>query len=185
MPRTTLHVDPAVPDLYHARFERHVPRVHVSSGTITVRYRLIPVLDWMVYAWSEPSAEITLNGSIPWSIEIHEGASKLTADLRGLQLRSFDIRGGASRVLVTLPQPSGTVPLTIGGGASNVAFHRPAGVAVRVQVDGGASHLVLDDQRFGAIGGGTRWESPDYRGAANRYDIHIGGGASHVTVNTR
>lgn len=50
---------------------------------------------------------------------------------------------------------------------------------------GGASKLVLGDQRFGAVGGETRLASPDYAAAKDRYEISITGGASHVTVSTR
>ncbi len=50
---------------------------------------------------------------------------------------------------------------------------------------GGASKLTLDDQRFGAIGGETRLESPDCAGATDRYEITITGGASNVAIDSR
>ena len=50
---------------------------------------------------------------------------------------------------------------------------------------GGASKLALDDQHFGAIGGETRLESPDYAAAMDRYEITITGGATNVTIEGR
>jgi hypothetical protein len=87
--------------------------------------------------------------------------------------------------VLTLPRPTGVVPVRIGGGASNVAIHRPAGVAARLHVAGGASGLVLDGRRLGAVGGGAEWRSSDVAGAADRYEIEIAGGASDVAVATR
>ena len=62
-------------------------------------------------------------------------------------------------------------------------MHRPAGVGARVEVNGGSQNLSLDDQRFGAVGGQTVWQSANYETAANRYDITILRGARAVTVD--
>jgi hypothetical protein len=84
-----------------------------------------------------------------------------------------------------LPTPSGTVPVRVLGGASNVAIHRPEGVAACVCVDGGSTNLAFDEQRFGAVGGEVSLRSPDYEGASDRYEIVITGGASGLTVDCR
>jgi hypothetical protein len=94
------------------------------------------------------------------------------------------VSGGASRLELTLPPPAGTVPVRVLGGASNVAIHRPGGVAAQVRVDGGSTNLAFDDQRFGAVGGELSLRSPDYERASDRYDITITGGASGLTIDT-
>ncbi|MGH2545131.1 MAG: hypothetical protein ACRDIB_20260 [Ardenticatenaceae bacterium] len=180
----TIHVAPTLAELCRAHFERHVPGVRVQGGTVTIQYRRFPLLDWLIYSLHEPLAEVTLNGSLPWEIEVRGGVSKLTADLNGLQLVALDVNGGASEVVVTLPRPTGTSYIRVAGGASNVTFHRPAAVAARVRVGSGASNLTLDEQHFGALGGETRWETPDYKSAADRYDIEVVGGASNLTIGT-
>ncbi len=182
--RLTVRADPSMTDLYRARFEGQAPRVGAEDGTVTIRYPRSPLSDWLYYLRERP-AEIVLNAQVPWDIEIRDGASRLTADLRGLELRSFELSGGASRVEVTLPTPSGIVPVRVLGGASNVAFHRPEGVAAQVRVGGGSTNLAFDDQRFGAVGGEVSLRSPDYEGASDRYDISIGGGASNLTIISR
>lgn len=177
----TLRVDSSLGDLYRARFDGPLPEVHARDGTVTIRYpRTFHPFDWRKRA-----ADVTLNGSIPWQIEFRGGLSELNADLSVLRLGSFEIIGGASRVAVTLPRPSGTVSVRVSGGASDITIHRPAGVAARVRVGRGASKLTLDDQHFGAIGGETRLQTPDYEGVADRYDIEVSGGASKLTVDTR
>src|SRR5829696_4312203 len=151
-----LRVDSSIDDLYRARFD-----------------------------WRRRTAEVTLNPAIPWQIEFHGGLSRLDADLSALRVGSFEVTGGASGVAVTLPRPSGTVSVRVTGGASDVTIHRPEGVAARIRVGRGVSELAFDEQRFGAIGGETRLQTPGYGGAADRYDVEVAGGASKLSVGTR
>ena len=170
--------------LYRARFEGRAPHVSAEDGTVAIRYPRFSLFDWLYHLRERP-AEVVLNARILWGIEIRDGASGLTADLRGLRLRSFEASGGASRVELTLPRPSGTVPVRVLGGASKVAIHRPEGVAARLRVVGGSTNLAFDEECFGAVGGEVRLQSPHYEGASDRYNITITGGASNVAIDTR
>ena len=184
--RLTVRADPSITGLYHASFEGRVPRVGAEDGTVIIRYPRFLLFDWLYYSGlRERPAEVALNAQVPWGIQIREGASRLTADLLGLELRSFEVSGGASRVEVTLPPPSGIVPVRVLGGVSNVAIHRPEGVAARVRLGSGSTNLAFDDQRFGAIGGEVNLQSPDYEGASDRYDITVTGGTSNLTIDAR
>jgi hypothetical protein len=177
----TLRVDPSMDDLYRARFDGPPPEVHARDGAVTIRYpRTFHPFDWR-----KRTADITLNAAILWEIEFHGGLSRLDADLSELRLGSFEIIGGVSGVALILPRPSGTVSVRVSGGASDVSIHRPEGVAARIRVGRGASKLAFDEQRFGAIGGETRLQTPDYDGAADRYDMEVSGGASKLSVDTR
>jgi hypothetical protein len=73
----TLRADPSLMEPFRARFERHTPRVSVTDGTVTIRYRDIPLVDWIIYAISEPRAFITLNAAVPWNIAFHDGVKAL------------------------------------------------------------------------------------------------------------
>jgi hypothetical protein len=177
----TVRADPSMADLYRAHFKGRAPRVAAEDGTVTIRYPRFPHFDRLGYLCERP-AELALNASIPWDVEIRDGASRLTADLRGFELLSFEVSGGASRLELTLPPPAGTVPVRILGGASNVAIHRLE-AAARVRVVGGSTNLAFDDQRFGAVGGELSLRSPDYERASDRYDITITGGASGLIID--
>ena len=178
----TLHVGSGMEDLYRARFDGPVPDVGAQGGAVTVKYT------WTLHPfdWRRQGADIALNAQVPWRITVKGGGvSRLDADLSGFRLDSFEVEGGASRVELTLPGPSGTVPIRISGGASNVTVRRPEGATARLHVGGGASKLALDGQRLGAIGGEMSLESPGYAGATDRYEIIITGGANNVAVGTR
>ena len=176
----TILTDPALPAPYQARFQGPAPKVEVGDGTVAVEYRRhrFPPFDTRAEA-----STITLNGSVPWLIEASGGLAHVTASLETLQLLGFEVRGGARAVVLSLPRPWGAIPVRLLNGASDVAVHRPAGVGARVQVDGGSRDLTLDDQRFGAVGGQTVWQSANYETAASRYDVTIHRGARAVTVD--
>ena len=149
---------------------------------MSIVYPRFPAGDWLDDR-SEHPAEVELNARIPWDIEVRGGASRLLADLRGLRLGSLSVDGGASRLEVVLPAPSGIVTVVILGGASNVAIRRPEGVAARLRVDGGATNLTFDDRHIGAAGGELDLQSGDYDGAADRYDIAVTGGANNLSIS--
>lgn len=158
-----------------------MPTIWVQGGVVSIRYPRAPFCDWLG-CWSE-SPEIALNARILWDIEVRGGASRLVADLRGLRLGSLSLDGGAGRSEVVLPAPAGTVPVVIFGGASNVAIRRPNGVAARLRVGGGATHLKFDDRRIGAAGGALDLRDRDYDGAAARYDVSVTGGVNNVSID--
>jgi hypothetical protein len=178
----TVHADPSIKELYRARFEGQVPTVGVQAGTITIEYPRFPPSDQRFY-WLERRAEVALNVSITWHIEVRGSASRLTADLHEAHLGSLKLAGGASRIEIMLPRPLGTVQVCILGGASNGTIHRPHGVAARVNASGGATNLTFDEKHFGAIGGEVSLQSPDYDDVANRYEIEVTGGANNLTID--
>lgn len=177
--RLTLRAGSGMDDLYTARFEGPAPKVEVKDGTVTFRYtrRFGGLLDWR----SRPG-EIILNPAVPWEVEVRGGAHEIKADLSGLKLTSFVMTRGLSDVALTLPEPSGVVPVRFSGGASKVKVRRPPGVEARLIMKGGASKLTFDEQSFDAVGGKVRLQSTGYDGASGRYEIEISGGASEITV---
>ena len=91
-----LRADYSMDDLYRARFDGPPPEVHARDGAVTVRYpRTFHPFDWR-----KRTAEVTLNPAIPWQIEFHGGLSRLDADLSVLELGSFEVSGGASKLTV-------------------------------------------------------------------------------------
>jgi hypothetical protein len=179
--RIGIRADPHLRGLYRARFGEQMPTVGVRAGVVTIRYPRVPSCDWL-NGRSERPAEIELNASIPWDVDVRGGASRLLADLSGLRLGSLKVDGGASRLEVVLPDPSGAVSVVILGGASNVAIRRPEGVSARLRVEGGVTNLTFDDRRIGATGGELVLQSRGYEDAVDRYDVAVTGGANNMSI---
>jgi Domain of unknown function (DUF5668) len=128
--------------------------------------------------------EIKLTSRIPWSIRLSGGASSLHFDLRQGQVRNIEVEGGASSVDGQLGPAKGTVDVKISGGASSVSLHLPSGSQWNVALDGGVSSATIDGQNSGALGSVSK-HSSGYTGAADRFDISVNGGVSHLDLHTK
>jgi hypothetical protein len=125
---------------------------------------------------------LQLNSSVQWKIAVNSGASSDTFNLSSVHVTSMELNTGASREDITLGTPSGTVPITINGGALTVNVHRIKGVAASVTVSGGAVNLNFDGRQSHAVGNLTA-RTTDYDSASDRYQIQVNGGASNVSVD--
>jgi DNA-binding MarR family transcriptional regulator len=163
--------------LFFAVFDGPQPAVRMQNGMVSVRYRRMSLFDW-----SKHAATVALNPTIVWTIALRGGVSNARLDLGNLHLCELLVGGGASKLEVTLPSPSGTCRVCIDGGVNRVQIHRPAGNPVELLIRGGANRLEFDAQRFGAIGGDVRLASPEWEQATDRYVIDIRGGASRLDI---
>jgi DNA-binding MarR family transcriptional regulator len=164
-------------DLYRATFDGPVPQVRLRDGTVSVQYKG----RWQ-WDWRERHSDVALNAGVPWDVEIVGGANKLQGKLGSIDLRSFELTGGASQLRLTLGRPSGIVPIRLIGGASNARFERPAGVHVQLQLAGGAGGVEFDRQKLGAAAGHTVLETTGAATASDRFVIEVTGGASRIAV---
>lgn len=178
--KMTLDADATLTELYRAQVEGTPPQIDVDDGRVTVR----PQKRFPLFGWGHRDLRLTLSGAIPWDIEVAKGAMALAARLGSLQLRSFVIRGGASRVDVEVGRPRGVVPITIHGGASKLTVRRPRGVPVEVRIKGGASRATVDGHQLGPAGGNVVWRTTDTPAAADSYLVDIRGGVSQVTIES-
>jgi hypothetical protein len=123
--------------------------------------------------------DLQISSSIPWTITSNAGASTETYNLATVHVGSMDINTGASREDITLGPPSGSVPITVNGGALTVHIHRPAGTGAAVKVSGGAISLDFDGHQQHAIGSVEEATSilPDI------YRVEVNGGACTVTMD--
>jgi hypothetical protein len=182
--RLVVRADSRERSLFRARFGVWMPGVSVHGGIVTIRHPRSSNGDW-TNCRSERTAEIVLNTSIPWDVEVRGGASRLLADLREMRLGSLNIEGGASRVEIWLPPPAGVVHIAILGGASNVSIYRPAVAGMRLLLSGGVTNLRFDERRIGAVGSELDLRTADYDDATDRYDIAITGGANNLKIERR
>jgi AcrR family transcriptional regulator len=171
--RLTISADPSLAELYRVGGDGRPPEIRATDGVVN-----------LTQTHGRKPSTLMLNGTIPWDIHIRRGAAQLTADLRGLQLTGFEVAGGSSSLELTVPLPSGTVPIRLTGGTSKVALHRPGEVPIRLRMRGGISHLTFDGKKFGSAHELTV-QSPAYDRVADRYDVVLTGGVSKIVVDTQ
>jgi DNA-binding MarR family transcriptional regulator len=162
--------------LISAAFTGPLPDCRVADGVVTIRYRRSP--------FSSRRARVRLNPSIPWTVEVSGGITDLTGDI-GAPLATLEVSGGANHIKLDLPAPTGTAAVRVTGVVSGAALTRPSSVPVHLLVGGGISHLRLDDVTARQVSGRRHYESGDYAGTPDRYDIEITGGAADVRIVPR
>jgi uncharacterized membrane protein len=175
----TVRAQTGMRELFWATFTGTKPRVNVVGNAVDI----IGSRSFSPVTWRLESAQIALNDSIPWEIEVQGGAWRLTCDLRGLRLSMVTLEGGAGKVELHLPHPSGTVPIHFAGGASDISVLRPVGVPVRVAVEGRIGKLQVDGR---SIEGTDQepFESPGFAREADRYDIEVAASGYVFVIGT-
>jgi DNA-binding MarR family transcriptional regulator len=192
VPAMTIRGDRTLADLYRASFQGPIPRVRVRAGVVTVRYARVAWFDWRARIgdqmidtsvhWRNDRGELVLTAAVPWAIELRGGGSRVHGDLRELDLRSFELTGGASRVELVLGRPDGVVPVRLAGSLNEVTIRRPADVPVRLRVTGATSRVEVDGQRIARSGGNLTLGSLGAASAGSGYDIDLRGSANKVVV---
>ncbi len=171
-------------DLYRARIEYSGPRPDVGLDPSTGALHISQSSGGFLFFQSRRFVlDLQINPAVPWKITVNSGAASETLQLVGVTIGSIDLNTGASREDVTLGTPSGTVSISINGGAVTAHFHRSKGIEASVQVSGGVVSLNADGQQFHAVGS-VGWQSNGYDGATDRYQIDVNGGACTVTMDT-
>ena len=183
-----VHAGATGAELYQAtisapRDEKPDVRLDPTTGTLNVALPNRSGFDWGNDNATR-TVDLTLNDQLPWALALSTGATQSTLDLSNLKLTSVNLESGASSIRLTLPRPSGTIPVNVSGGAMRLTVQRPAGTPIRVDSSGGASSVSVDGQEFGGLfHEGQVFSSPDFSTAADRYDFTIQSGVSSTTIS--
>jgi hypothetical protein len=129
------------------------------------------------------NVEVLLSTKVTWALRFTGGADEQLVDLTGGKLSSVDLTGASRRVALTLPTPSGTVPLRVTGAIEDLSLASPKDSPVRVQVDSGAKTVAagtrtLRDLEPGSTLTPKQWKVP------NRYDLAAESKLTLLTVRT-
>lgn len=175
--RASLRADASATELLEARFGAPLPTVWADDANVHVVYPLGARL----LRRSNPSS-LVLNPSVPWALDFHGGVSHVDADLRGVDLRSVTFHSGAAHLRLVLDRPAETRVIRLAS-VKDLRIERPARVPVRLEAAKGITGVTLDDERYGAVGGGlTRSTGPS---DAPGYRLIVAGGADGVTVTSQ
>jgi hypothetical protein len=126
--------------------------------------------------------DVQLSNKVKWSVRMSGGATSESLQLATGKVSAVDIVTGATNIDVSLPKPTGTVPVRISGGASELTVHTPAGVAARVTANSGAGQIIVYGANRQGVAAGTVLTSPGWATASNRYDVQLLSGVGVVTV---
>ncbi|MFL6119501.1 hypothetical protein [Actinophytocola sp.] len=126
---------------------------------------------------------VELNTKVRWRIRLDGGAKQATVAMGGSRLAGLDFGAGNSRIEASLPEPTGTVPVRMAGGASVFDLRLPRDVATQVRIAGGAGSATIDGVQHTGIPGGTVYTPDGWDSATDRYLIDNTAGVSSLTVD--
>ena len=134
------------------------------------------------------SVDVRVASDVPTSLRVSGGAGEFTVDLGRFEVRTVRIDTGASRLDLTLPTPSGDVPIRIGAGAASLTIVVPDGVEAAITTQGGLVSTTILNPRFGSgtsssvARSATTLQTSGYASAKDRVTVTLSAGASSVTI---
>ena len=124
-------------------------------------------------------ADIKLNTSPEWEVNVETGASSVDFDLSKFKVRELKLHGGAASFKVKLGMPLSNTDVDISTGVSGVDISIPKDAACSIETDSGLSSN--DFPGFNDTGD-NHHETAGYATAKNKLHIHFSGGLSGFTV---
>jgi len=162
-------------------------RVRIN-GTARADVRLDQVSNGFFHAGGA-DIQVLIASDVPTALVLNAGAGEFDIDLTEVRVTAADVNVGASSMRFVLPKPSGDVSIDMNGGASNIVITVPDGVEARISTSGGLLSLRSDNPRLGNTGtasgvfaGKTSVETSGYSAAHDRVSMTITAGASSIVV---
>lgn len=125
--------------------------------------------------------EIVLTTTVRWTLRLDGGTQQTAVDLSGAKVEAVDLGGGASQIDLTLPAPTGLVPVRLTGGVDQFRVRLADDTPVRVRVQSGAGEVTLDGTTHRGIAPGQSFTAYGWGGAAG-IDLSAVAGMSALTV---
>jgi hypothetical protein len=126
--------------------------------------------------------EIVLTTTVRWTLRLDGGTQQTAVDLSGAQVDSVDLGGGADRIDLTLPAPTGLMPVRLTGGVDQFRVRLADATPVRVRVQSGAGEVTLDGTTHRGIAPGRSFTAYGWGSAADGVDLFAVAGMSALTV---
>lgn len=134
---------------------------------------------WIGMGMMSNELSLDLTQKTPVSLHIDSGASSLSGDLSGIQLKALTVKAGASSVDLRFGAKLAKQDVTIDAGASSLKLSIPSGVGVRVETDNGLSSTDFGD--IAKVSDGV-YESTGFSSAETQITIHAKIGVSSFEI---
>jgi len=113
---------------------------------------------------------IILSTKVRWALRFSGGSDEQVIDMTGGKVSGVSLVGGARRVELTLPKPSGTVPVQVTGALEELSVSSPADAPVRVKVEAGAKTVAAGTRTLRDVVPGSTLTPKDWQ-VKDRYDV--------------
>ncbi|MFF5078932.1 hypothetical protein ACFY36_17910 [Actinoplanes sp. NPDC000266] len=124
---------------------------------------------------------IVLNRDVRWGIRLPAGAGEQQLDLVRGRVTRVDL-GPSGLIELRLPEPVGTVPVTLRGGVGTLSVTTPSGVPLRIGLDRGAGSATTPWTGAETVAAGTYLGPAIWPAARHRYALRAKEGIGFLTV---
>ncbi|MFI5891753.1 hypothetical protein ACIA5D_16735 [Actinoplanes sp. NPDC051513] len=128
------------------------------------------------------SVEIVLNTRVRWTLRLHGGATTTDIDLSNARVDGVDLQGGASRIDLSLPAPTGLIPVRMSGGVDQFRVRLRGATPMRVLVQSGAGQVTLAGATHRGIAAGKEFTAYGWNQGGSGIDLTAAAGMSALTV---
>jgi len=116
-------------------------------------------------------AELQLNTKVAWTLKLAGGSAEQTIDLRAGVVAGIEIVGGTTQLVLQLPEPKGTVGISVSGPVGELVVRTKAGTPVRLRLRGGARTATVEGTKPRKVKAGGALTPDGWSAAENRYDV--------------
>ena len=124
--------------------------------------------------------DLNLNNSLPTSLDLSTGALKGSLDLSEVNLKSLNIKSGASSFDITLGDKADKLTGEVSIGASSVKIRVPKSVGLKLTADTGISSNNFASQEL--TKSGNVYSSSDFDKATKKAELCFKAGASSIVL---
>ncbi|HET9517692.1 MAG TPA: hypothetical protein VFO77_08215 [Actinoplanes sp.] len=124
------------------------------------------------------AVEIVLASSVTWALRFTGGSGEQVVDLTRGKVSGIDVVGGARRIEMNLPAPTGTVGVRITGAVDEFTLTTPQDNPVRLRLESGAKTVAAGSRTQRDVPPGSTFTPRNWQ-VADRYDV---GAASRITL---
>lgn len=117
------------------------------------------------------AVDVVLAGDVRWNLRVSGGVKTGALDLGDARLAAVDLRGGATRIDLTLPPPDGTFTVRMSGGINQFRVFTADRVPARVVAKRGAGKVTLFGRVQDGVARGGSVTTPDFDGSDDRIQI--------------
>lgn len=167
-------------ELYRAEVRHAIataPAVEVAGGhvhLVTPRARLG---FFQVPSTASDDVQLALSSRVPWVVAVHGAGLSGQADLTGLDLSGFTLKGAGARLDLRLgAEPHGSVPVNLSGVGLDLTLKVPRETRVHALAEG----LAMAVDANGALSNEVTWTGSGAGAESGRYEVRLEGVGSRV-----
>jgi hypothetical protein len=127
---------------------------------------------------------ILLSTKVAWSLRFSGGSDEQLIDMTGGKVSEVNLIGGARRVELTLPKPTGTVPVQVTGALEELSLTSPPDAPVRVNLEAGAKTIAAGTRTLRDIKPGSTVTPKDWQ-VKDRYDVDAKSWVTLLSVDAK